>query len=111
MCLNAAKSGGITKHVLNVNMIPGGDGIPEVDKQEIEYMTDASEVVCTSCGARHGSFGGWKQKFKPVHSFIDDGDKLVDFFKLTKEEFLKSYSYLTEEEYEATLEAIKSRTE
>lgn len=109
-CLNAARSGGVSEHVLNVSMVPGGDGIPEVDKQEIEHMTDAATVVCTICGSRHGSLGSWKQQFKPVHSFIDDGDKLVDFFKLTKEEFLKSYSYLTEEEYEATLEAIKSRT-
>ena len=110
VCLNAAGSGGLINHELNVSMIPGGDGIPEVDKQEIERMTDEATVVCTICGSRHGSLGSWKQQFKPVHSFIDDGDKLVDFFKLSKEEFLKSYSYLTEEEYEATLEAIKSRT-
>jgi hypothetical protein len=110
VCLNAAESGGITKHVLNVNMVSGDDDIPEVDKQEIEHMTNAAIVVCTHCGARHGRFGSWRQKFKPVHSFIDDGDKLVDFFQLTKEEVLKSYSYLPEEEYEATLEAIKSRT-
>jgi hypothetical protein len=110
VCLNAARTGGITKHALNLNMVSGDDGIPDVDKQSLKCMTDEALVVCTHCGARHGSFGSWKQKFKPVHSFIDDGDKLVDFFKLTKEEFLKSYSYLTEEEYEATLEAIKSRT-
>lgn len=35
-------------------------------------------------------------------SFIDDEEKMVDFFILTKEEFLMSYSYLTEEEYDAT---------
>ena len=35
-------------------------------------------------------------------SFIDDEEKMLDFFILTKEEFLNSYSYLTEEEYEAT---------
>ena len=35
-------------------------------------------------------------------SFTNDYEKMVDFFTLTKEEFLTSYSYLTEEEYEAT---------
>ena len=35
-------------------------------------------------------------------SFINDCEKMYDFFVLTKEEFLESYSYLTEDEYEAT---------
>jgi hypothetical protein len=41
-------------------------------------------------------------------SFIDDQEKMVDFFKLTKEEFLNFYSYLTEEEYEATKQDVLS---
>ena len=39
-------------------------------------------------------------------SFIDDADKLRDFFKLTKDEFLSSYSYLTEDDYEITRDEI-----
>ena len=35
-------------------------------------------------------------------SFLDDEEKMRDFYLLSKEEFLASYSYLTEEEYEAT---------
>ncbi|MDY4525189.1 MAG: JAB domain-containing protein [Treponema sp.] len=35
-------------------------------------------------------------------SFIDDEEKMKDFPKLSKEEFLSSYSYLSEEEYDAT---------
>ena len=35
-------------------------------------------------------------------SFANDEEKMVDFLLLTKEEFLQSYSYLTEEEYDAT---------
>ena len=31
--------------------------------------------------------------------FIDDEEKMYDFVRLTKEEFLSSYSYLTEDEY------------
>tara|TARA_R110000765_G_scaffold226641_1_gene330575 strand:- start:465 stop:785 length:321 start_codon:yes stop_codon:yes gene_type:complete len=38
-----------------------------------------------------------------AHSdFCDDKDKMVDFNELTKEEFLSSYSYTTEEEYNLT---------
>lgn len=35
--------------------------------------------------------------------FIDDIAKMADFKVLTKEEFLQSYSYLTDDEYEATV--------
>ena len=44
------------------------------------------------------------------YSFIDDADKLRDFFQLSKDEFLASYSYLTEEDYEATREEIIEKT-
>lgn len=39
-------------------------------------------------------------------SFMTDGEKLVDFFALSKEDFLNSYSYLTESEYDATFEKV-----
>lgn len=42
-----------------------------------------------------------------ITPFIDDGEKMRDFFALTKEKFLDSYSYLTEEEYDATTEYVK----
>lgn len=35
-------------------------------------------------------------------SFIDDIDKMRDFYTLDKDAFLEIYSYLTEAEYEAT---------
>lgn len=38
--------------------------------------------------------------------FLTDGEKLVDFFALSKEDFLNSYSYLTESEYDATFEKV-----
>ena len=44
-------------------------------------------------------------------SFADDVEKMRDFKELTKEEFLESYSYLTEEEYNATLEVVNSEKE
>lgn len=39
-------------------------------------------------------------KFKD--NFIWDDEKMLDFINLSKDEFLQSYSYLTEEEYDAT---------
>ncbi len=40
--------------------------------------------------------------FKMDKIFITDVDKMRDFKELSKEEFLNSYSYLTEEEYNET---------
>ncbi len=37
-----------------------------------------------------------------MQNFIDDKEKMKDFKNLSKNEFLKSYSYLTEEEYDNT---------
>ena len=34
--------------------------------------------------------------------FINDWEKMVDYFQMTKEDFLKFYSYLSEKDYEAT---------
>ena len=42
-----------------------------------------------------------------VENFIDDAEKMRDFKELSKEEFLKSYSYLTEAEYNNTMEIYK----
>ena len=39
-------------------------------------------------------------------SFISDTEKMVDFFEITKREFLKSYSYITEKEYEDTKKEV-----
>lgn len=39
-------------------------------------------------------------------NFLDDEEKMRDFYELTKEEFLASYSYLTEEEYDNTAKAV-----
>lgn len=36
-------------------------------------------------------------------NFISDKEKMYDFTRLTKEEFMLSYSYLTDEEYDNTL--------
>lgn len=45
------------------------------------------------------------------HSFINDREKMNDFFILSKEEFLSSYSYLSEKDYEDTLEDVNKGRE
>lgn len=42
-------------------------------------------------------------------NFIEDDEKMRDFFLLTKEEFLKSYSYLSEDDYNATKELVENK--
>ncbi len=41
---------------------------------------------------------------RTLRNFIDDPEKMQDFKTLSKDDFLKSYSYITEEEYNNTLE-------
>jgi hypothetical protein len=41
-------------------------------------------------------------------NFLDDDEKMADFKILTKEEFLTSYSYLTEQEYDNTKREVKN---
>ena len=42
--------------------------------------------------------------------FCDDAEKMVDFYQLSKEEFLESYSYITEQEYILTEIKTNSRS-
>lgn len=44
----------------------------------------------------------------PIRNFINDAEKMDDFLALTKEEFLNSYSYLTEQEYDNTLKIYEA---
>lgn len=45
------------------------------------------------------------------HDFLDDLDKVYDLLIISKEEFLQSYSYMTEQEYDWTLASIKPITD
>jgi len=48
--------------------------------------------------------------FKPEYTdFTDDEEKMRDFYELSKEEFLFSYSYLTEEEYDLTAKIVNQK--
>lgn len=44
-----------------------------------------------------------------IANFIGDEEKMRDFVSLTKEEFLSSYSYLTEEEYDNTAAELSKK--
>lgn len=41
-------------------------------------------------------------KEKGISSFVDDAEKMRDFIILSKEDFLKSYSYINEDSYDLT---------
>tara|TARA_R100000654_G_C2585322_1_gene112255 strand:- start:225 stop:371 length:147 start_codon:yes stop_codon:yes gene_type:complete len=43
--------------------------------------------------------------------FTDDKEKMIDFKLLSKTEFLSSYSYLTEEEYNLTKQNVENDNE
>lgn len=49
-----------------------------------------------------------KEAKEEFGDFADDEEKMKDFHKLSKEEFLASYSYLTDAEYEATKKKVLS---
>lgn len=51
---------------------------------------------CPECGA------SFDLSFDVSQTFIMDGAKMADFKTLSKEEFLRSYGYLTEDEYDST---------
>ena len=42
-----------------------------------------------------------------LKNFADDREKLRDFAEIPKDEFLRSYSYIEEEQYDATTEWFK----
>lgn len=46
---------------------------------------------------------------KQATYFLDDDEKMQDFRSLSRDEFLASYSYLTEEEYDAAAQATLER--
>ncbi len=42
------------------------------------------------------------------NEFTTDWEKMYDFFVLSKEKFLETYSYLTEDDYNATMEIVNN---
>ena len=73
----------------------------EIDLIRLEHDENNLEGFYTSCIECGSSFD---IDFNPMmNTFIADIPKMADFKILTKEEFLESYSYITEDEYDGTL--------
>lgn len=71
----------------------------EIDITRLEYDSNSLDklyVSCINCGT------SFDIEFNPNNTFITDIAKMADFKILTKEEFLHSYSYISEDEYDAT---------
>lgn len=73
-----------------------------IDKEQAEHIK--CELAALELPECQESYGVWKSK---LHDFCDDNEKMVDFFLQTKDEFLTSYSYMTEYEYDMTVMKIR----
>ena len=73
----------------------------EIKLQRLEHDDVNLEGFYTSCVECGSSFDIDAEEILKK-AFITDVAKMADFKVLTKEEFLESYSYLTEDEYDAT---------
>lgn len=88
------------------------EGNPYVGLIDVYYDAADENAYCIRCPKCSYLLAETCKEFDEKYlkqSFLDDGEKLVDFFKLTKQEFLESYSYLSEIEYDKTLEVIKEK--
>ena len=43
-------------------------------------------------------------------SFINDQEKMVDFFSVNRKDFLEFYSYISKEEYNSTIQDVLNRS-
>jgi len=59
-------------------------------------------------GKRNQTHKGGEMKTNIKDNFSDDAEKMADFEILTKKEFLTSYSYLTEQEYNNTKREVEN---
>ena len=85
-------------------------GSSNTEREAINYITGYIDKLKMNIKKAKKEKKRWKHKYLELFqqnvnqlSFIDDYEKMIDFVSLTKEEFLQSYSYLTEEEYDATV--------
>ena len=80
--------------------------IRSYDKTEYSYCELCKhgkfETVCTRCCY------AYRSQFEE-RTFTDDDEKMHDFWQMDKNDFLKSYAYITEEEYDATINELKQK--
>lgn len=71
-----------------------------IDQRDLEGTEDGELIKQQSLEDMVEIYDITLEEVKP--NFINDEEKMFDFHRITKEDFLNSYSYLTEEEYEET---------
>ena len=77
--------------------------------KNISYGFEGFSELMVQC--LNYAYGPERRNVKSVvlTDFSDDAEKMRDFNELSKEEFLVSYSYLTDEEYEATKDVVSQK--
>ena len=90
------------------------DGFIEATERLKDYYNNTNTLVSiTQLSKIDNDYGVVEfvkenQKEDLIKSFIYDHEKMIDLFTISKKDFLRFYSYLTEEEYDATInEAVK----
>lgn len=66
---------------------------------------DCTDMNCPACSTQEHSNS---QEISQAFGFADDSEKMFDFLTLSKDEFLQTYSYLTEQEYYTTATQVMS---
>lgn len=114
-----AKDGGI--YSLDVSEDYNGEGMAEsnfgIVANGIEYARKAQdlEYPCYSMESFSIVKELWQKERQfanpsvenTIRTFTDDIDKMRDFDRLSKEDFLASYDYISEKEYDATAKELK----
>ena len=88
-----------------IGMLYGAGDFENYESRREDYKEDIERIV-KNYERIHPSI---VKEIGKGHHFADDTEKIIDFLKLSKEEFLKSYSYLGENDYNATVEEVAKR--
>jgi|GEM_PF-4135307 len=102
-------------HVYYIIRYADGSQSDETDVYDLVHSEIASilKLMQEKCLKVYGNaelYGAWvrdrAESDGVENDFCGDGDKMEDFFTLSKAEFLRSYSYLRESDYAATLRVV-----
>lgn len=85
-----------------LGMLYGADSFEEDEYYRKDLEEDINYIV-NRYEATHPST---IKEIRKGHSFADDEEKMVDFLQMPKWEFLTSYSYLSEKDYDETVKEV-----
>ena len=77
----------------------------------IEIIKDKDsemDCYCNDCNTENYTVSKW---WINESNFTDDEEKMIDFNTITKDQFLNSYSYITEQEYDNTMRQLEEVTQ